>query len=108
MWMLYAALLAGFSSCRAWAKPAGEGTLDFMVVGDWGGQILPPYYTTAEKDVAASMGGAATAIGSQFTVGLGDNFYLLGVTSVDDQRFQSTFEVRPRPLHGCNYSKVVF
>ena len=95
LWVLYAALLVGFSSCRAWAKPAGEETLNFMVVGDWGGQILPPYYTTAEKDVAASMGATAAASGSQFTIGLGDNFYMLGVTSVDDQRFQSTFEVHP-------------
>ena len=68
------------------------------MVGDWGGQLLPPHYTTAEKDVAASMGGTAAEIASQFTIGLGDNFYEFGVTSVNDPRFQSTFEVTALPL----------
>lgn len=39
------------------------------------------------------MGKKASEIGSQFTVALGDNFYLMGVSDVDDPRFKETFEV---------------
>ena len=68
-------------------------TLNFVMLGDWGGQTDPPYYTTTEKKVAASMGAKAQEINSQFTVSLGDNFYDGGVKSEDDPRFQTTFEV---------------
>ena len=62
-------------------------------MGDWGGQPTSPYYTSAQKDVAHQMGRKAEEISSQFTVGLGDNFYDHGVTDVDDSRFNTTFEV---------------
>ena len=39
------------------------------------------------------MGKVAEEFGSQFSVSLGDNFYDDGVKSVDDPRFQETFEV---------------
>ena len=68
-------------------------TLNFVMLGDWGGQTDPPYYTTTEKKVATSMGAKAQEINSQFTVSLGDNFYDGGVKSEDDPRFQTTFEV---------------
>ena len=67
--------------------------LNFTVMGDWGGQETSPYYTQAEKNIAEQMGKRASAIGSQFTVALGDNFYSHGVTDVDDARFKETFEV---------------
>jgi len=67
--------------------------LNFLVVGDWGGKSDSPYYTRAQKDVAHQMGEKAEKINSQFTVGLGDNFYDYGVTDVDDPRFNTTFEV---------------
>ncbi|XP_041378878.1 LOW QUALITY PROTEIN: tartrate-resistant acid phosphatase type 5-like [Gigantopelta aegis] len=66
--------------------------LNFVMLGDWGGQSDPPYYTTTEKKVATSMGAKAKEINSQFTVTLGDNFYDGGVESEDDPRFQTTFE----------------
>lgn len=72
----------------------GEDNLVFQVIGDWGGQQLPPYYTTGQVDVAKQMGMKATEIGASFTLSVGDNFYLLGVTDVDDPRFEETFEVR--------------
>ena len=68
-------------------------SLNFIIMGDWGGQEFWPYYTCGEKSVAEQMGKKASEIGSQFTVALGDNFYLLGVTDVDDPRFKETFEV---------------
>jgi len=71
----------------------GRTTLSFLVVGDWGGQSDSPYYTSAQKDVALQMGRMAKEIDSKFTIGLGDNFYDVGVTDVDDPRFNTTFEV---------------
>ena len=68
-------------------------SLNFLVVGDWGGQSDPPYYTEAEKEVAGCMAETAANIGSQFTMALGDNFYPDGVKDVDDPRFNETFEV---------------
>ena len=68
--------------------------LNFLVIGDWGGQPKSPYYTPAESAIAKVMGNKATEIGSQFTLALGDNFYDLGVKNVDDSRFKETFEVR--------------
>ena len=81
-------------------------SLNFMVVGDWGGQDNPPYYTDPEQDVAEQMGQIAAQMGAQFTLSMGDNFYENGVTDVDDPRFKETFEVRnyswflPQNSHG--------
>ena len=72
---------------------AADASLNFLMLGDWGGQGSPPYYTTAEKSVAAAMESKAREIGSQFVLALGDNFYDSGVTDVHDMRFQETFEV---------------
>ena len=73
---------------------SAAGSLSFLVVGDWGGQEKPPYYTQAQKAVAAAMGTTAHSLGSQFTVSLGDNFYKNGVKDDTDPRFKDTFEVR--------------
>lgn len=81
-------LVASFTACR------GDGTLDFLILGDWGGQDTSPYYTKAEEEIAEQMGKTATQIASQFTLALGDNFYSFGVKDVDDPRFEETFEVR--------------
>ena len=78
------------ASLLSWA----HAELNFVVIGDWGGQSIAPYTTDAEREVAGQMGKTAAAIGSQFTVALGDNFYDRGVTNVSDPRFQETFEVR--------------
>ena len=93
---------------EVWSRPASDdnsplsatkerapaSSLNFMVVGDWGGQDNPPYYTDPEQDVAEQMGQIAAQMGAQFTLSMGDNFYDNGVTNVDDQRFKETFEVR--------------
>lgn len=75
---------------RGYAQEKG---LHFVVIGDWGGNPIPPYTTVAEKEVAEQMGKTAADIGSKFTVALGDNFYDTGVKDVNDPRFNSTFEV---------------
>lgn len=71
-------------------------SVNFMVVGDWGGQDDHPYYTDPEQDVAKQMGQVAAAMGAQFTLSMGDNFYENGVKDVDDPRFKATFEVSIR------------
>ena len=78
----------------AWGSAKSlDSTLSFLVIGDWGGQEDCPYTTPAEVKLAKVMGKEAEAIGSQFTLGLGDNFYDGGVKDVQDARFKETFEV---------------
>ena len=72
---------------------SSEQTLEFLVVGDWGGKDTSPYYTPAQRHVSEQMGKTAEEIGAEFTVSVGDNFYSKGVQNVDDPRFKETFEV---------------
>ena len=63
------------------------GTLNFLIVGDWGRK--------GQKDqveVAAQMGRAATRIGASFIISVGDNFYDDGVTSAEDPQFKISYE----------------
>ncbi|XP_077981512.1 tartrate-resistant acid phosphatase type 5-like [Glandiceps talaboti] len=66
--------------------------LRFTALGDWGGQSDSPYTTPVEVAVAKAMGDVADFYQSQFTLALGDNFYYSGIKSVDDPRFNETFE----------------
>lgn len=70
----------------------GSDELRFLVLGDWGGQESEPYTNPYETHVSKSMGKIAQQLGTQFVIGLGDNFYLHGVENVDDPRFDETFE----------------
>ena len=88
------------------ADPAAEaGALRFTVVGDWGwsgykyGSQTKPEDAAewdaraeGERGVAAAMGVFATARKPHLVLAVGDNFYPNGVKSVDDERWQSTFE----------------
>ena len=69
-----------------------------MVIGDWGGQSDPPYYTVSQQAVARQMGQVVSAMKAHFTLSMGDNFYHYGVTDVSDPRFKKTFEVRVSAL----------
>ena len=80
-----------------------NGTLNFVAVGDWGGQTDSPYTTQGEESVAEQMGATAARLGSQFTLGLGDNFYENGVADADDPRFKETFEVSGMPRSCVEY-----
>ncbi|KAK2513738.1 hypothetical protein Q9966_016057 [Columba livia] len=68
------------------------GAVQFLVVGDWGGIPEPPFATPREVATAAAMGRAATELGADFVLALGDNFYYKGVRDEWDPRFQDTFE----------------
>ncbi|XP_065913702.1 tartrate-resistant acid phosphatase type 5-like isoform X2 [Dysidea avara] len=69
-----------------------DNKMNFVMLGDWGGQDEAPYYTPAQKEVATQMGRKAAETNSTFTIALGDNFYHYGVKDVDDPRFKETFE----------------
>lgn len=87
--------------------------LSFLLIGDWGGSGVPPYYTPGEEMTAYSMSIIASQTNAQFVIALGDNFYALGLCNNNtlapynntcpnatnpttgtmyDQRFFSTFE----------------
>jgi len=69
--------------------------INFLAVGDWGGQDSSPYYTAGQKASVTGMNKVASAIKSQFVLALGDNFYSSGIptkSSSSDPRFQTTFE----------------
>ncbi|XP_065914958.1 tartrate-resistant acid phosphatase type 5-like [Dysidea avara] len=87
LWIL--AILLYTCICRIQAE---DGTIRFLVLGDWGGKPKKPYYTKSEDDIAEQMGKVASGINANFTIVVGDNFYEDGVTDVDDPRFKETFE----------------
>lgn len=66
---------------------SAEGSLPFLIFGDWGrrGQ-------RDQLNVAAQMGVAAAALKVPFVVSLGDNFYDYGITSMDDPQWKESFE----------------
>ncbi|XP_039254220.2 tartrate-resistant acid phosphatase type 5-like [Styela clava] len=66
--------------------------LNFIVMGDWGGLPVVPYYSPFEKATASAMAQVARYNDSRYIFALGDNFYYDGVTNVSDPRFQTTFE----------------
>ena len=80
------------------AQGVDEDALNFLVLGDWGGQSEHPYTTEAETRIAGVMGKVASDMNSQFTLALGDNFYDEGVKDVYDHRFKYTFEVLVHPF----------
>jgi acid phosphatase len=66
---------------------AADKTLNFVLIGDWGRNGHDE-----QRAVAVQMGKTAAAIGSQYTVSVGDNFYENGVTGLDDPQWRSSYE----------------
>ena len=89
----YFTILISTVVCYVGGEVSSENTLKFLVVGDWGGIDISPYYTPAQQHIARQMGNTAEEVGAKFTVSVGDNFYTQGVQDVDDPRFKETFEV---------------
>lgn len=75
----------------------GSKTVRFVAFGDAG--------TGSERQIAVgeAMAAVCKARGCDFALELGDNFYLSGVTSTDDEQFQSKFEVPYKNLAGPIY-----
>lgn len=67
--------------------------LNFLVVGDWGGQEISPYTSPGEIAAAAGMASVSTALNAKFILGLGDNMYHSGIQGNENNfRFNVTFE----------------
>eukprot|EP00270_Netrium_digitus_P008869 TRINITY_DN267_c0_g1_i3.p1 TRINITY_DN267_c0_g1~~TRINITY_DN267_c0_g1_i3.p1 ORF type:complete len:360 (-),score=56.60 TRINITY_DN267_c0_g1_i3:182-1261(-) len=58
----------------------------FLVMGDWGRNG-----TYNQSLVAEQMGKAAQAVGAQFVISTGDNFYEEGLSSVEAEMFEQSF-----------------
>lgn len=71
---------------------ASESSINFLVIGDWGGIGSSPYYTDAQLSTANSMKKIGNSIAADFIVSLGDNFYFNGVSNIDDLRFENTWQ----------------
>lgn len=59
--------------------------LNFISIGDWGDTMAKTY-------VATIMGEYASSYSAEFVLGIGDNMYDTGVSSVDDPQFSAKFE----------------
>jgi tartrate-resistant acid phosphatase type 5 len=69
------------------ADDTPAGALSFAIIGDWGRQGRPD-----QKQVAQQMGIACKKAAASFVISVGDNFYERGVTSLDDNHWQLSFE----------------
>lgn len=67
-------------------SPKGDGSLAFLVVGDWGRRG-----NYNQTEVAHQMGIIGEKLDIDFVVSTGDNFYEDGLTGVDDPAFQESF-----------------
>lgn len=91
------ALVLSLPACRQ-GEPIGvvrpppalrvdSGALSFLVVGDWGRRG-----SHNQRRVAEAMDSTARALGADFVVSTGDNFYPNGVTGVGDDDWSASFE----------------
>jgi tartrate-resistant acid phosphatase type 5 len=81
-----ATMTAG-TALAALPAEAAQNALPFILVGDWGRRGHDD-----QRNVAVQMGKTAAAMGSRFTVSVGDNFYENGVTGLDDPQWEHSFE----------------
>ncbi|XP_058079308.1 purple acid phosphatase 17-like [Magnolia sinica] len=63
-----------------------DGSLSFLVVGDWGRRG-----TYNQSQVATQMGRIGDKLDINFVISTGDNFYDDGLTGVEDKAFQESF-----------------
>lgn len=83
---LLIAAAASTATVRLAAEPAAP-VLPFVIIGDWGRQGAQ-----SQREVGVTMGRAAAASQSRFTISVGDNFYEDGVTGLDDPQWTDSFE----------------
>ncbi|XP_013393421.1 uncharacterized protein LOC106161105 isoform X1 [Lingula anatina] len=67
------------------SAPFTGAQLSYVALGDWGKP------GSSQEFVAATLGKWAQDHSSQFTLALGDNFYEIGVSGVDDPQFENTW-----------------
>ena len=73
-------------------KVTGKESIDFLMIGDWGGIPSYPYHTPGQVAVSKSMATWASENSADFVLALGDNFYFDGVEDADSSRFEATWE----------------
>ncbi|KAG5554118.1 hypothetical protein RHGRI_011854 [Rhododendron griersonianum] len=79
--------VSSFSELQRFTHPGkGDGSLSFLVVGDWGRDGL---YNQSE--VAFQMGRIGEELDLDFVVSTGDNFYDNGLKAVNDPAFRESF-----------------
>ena len=61
-------------------------------MSDQGGMVDAPFYTHVLQKAASIIGKIGEEQNSHFQISLGDNFYNTGVKSLQDERFNHTFE----------------
>lgn len=81
-----ALLLCFILSCGQLITKQDDGSLKFLVVGDWGRKGL---YN--QSQVAYQMGRIGEALDVEFIISTGDNFYENGLTGVADPSFLESF-----------------
>ena len=76
-----------FAELERFEEPAkGDGSLSFLVVGDWGRRG-----TYNQSEVAIQMGKVGEKLDINFVISTGDNFYDNGLTGTDDSNFEESF-----------------
>ncbi|KAG7219566.1 hypothetical protein INR49_018993 [Caranx melampygus] len=81
-------LLIYLQSCCLLTHSLGPAALRFVVLADWGGLPVPPYYTPHQEAVAAELDRLTQMEGLDLVLSLGDHFYFNGVKNVEDPRFK--------------------
>ena len=81
------ALVGRLMSTPLYADAAPIAGLNFAVIGDWGRQGRPD-----QKQVADQMGIACQNAKASFVISVGDNFYEHGLTSLEDDHWQLSYE----------------
>eukprot|EP01035_Chromulina_nebulosa_P058543 gene58543-80156_t len=73
--------------CVLVAALTARADLAFLAVGDWGRDGKE-----GQRETAVQMGKTAAALGSRFVLSLGDNFYDVGVKTVHDSQWRTSYE----------------
>ncbi|XP_019417739.1 PREDICTED: purple acid phosphatase 17-like [Lupinus angustifolius] len=84
---IYFVLLPSFAKLQRFQhQPKHDGSLSFLVIGDWGRQGL---YN--QSLVATQMGIMGEKLNIDFVISTGDNFYDEGIKGVNDPLFKQSF-----------------
>ena len=67
-------------------------TLNFGVIGDWGGFPAPFHNTPIQISGSKILAEVSEKLDSKFTLAIGDNFYFWGVKDIYDERWYTTWE----------------
>ena len=68
-----------------------QDSIDFIVLGDWGGKQVEPFFNAVQLKVAKSMIDYSKKVNISFIISTGDNFYDYGLNSWNDSRINKTF-----------------